>query len=265
MTHPAEAEFNPQAVRVIDKTHNQPPANDNVEPEPTPFDLIKHEIEDLFMEASNFCDGEAIADEATAAAITELHDRIHAAGKRADDLRVEEKAPLDEKVKALQAKYAPLISDTKAIKGKVVLGKEACQTLLTPWRTAKAKAASAEAARIAQEAAAATRAAQEAIRASSGNLGARVEAEELLAHSASLTKQAARADKQATTGTGLRTVWRAELVDMEAALDWWYGEKPEEFTALVQRLADSAVAAGVRKVPGFNVVEDKIATAGRAR
>lgn len=260
------AEFNPMATRAIEtaefpKDHNQP-ANDN---EPTPFDLIKQEIEDLFEEASNFCDGEAIADEATAAAITELHDRIHAAGKRADDMRVEEKAPLDEKVKALQAKYAPLISDTKAVKGKVVLGKEACQTLLTPWRTRIAAEKAAEAALAAERAAEATRIAQEAIRASSGNLAARVEAEELLAHAATVTKQAARADKAATTGTGLRTVWRAELVDIEAGLEWFYGERPEEFTALVQRLADEAVHRGVRKVPGFNVVEEKKAMTGMAK
>lgn len=253
----AALEFNPQAVRVIEaafpKTHNQP-ANDNLD--------VFEEINDLFDEAKNFADGEPIADEATAAAITKLYDGLHAAGKRADALRVEEKKPHDDAAAAVQAKFNPFIQPKK---GKVDLGKSALSDLLSVWRTAKAQAAAAEAARIAQEAATATLAAQEAIRQSSGNLEARVEAEELLADAKSLTKQAARADRQATTGTGLRTVWRAELVDMEAALDWWFGERPEEFTALVQRLADSAVAAGVRKVPGFVVHEEKVAMAGRAR
>lgn len=252
----AAIEFDPTAVRVIDKTHNQP-ANDN-----TPVDDIFTEINDLFAEATHWADGEPIADEATAAAITKLYDGLHAAGKRADELRIGEKKPLDEQVDAIQKRFNPFIQPKK---GKVDLGKSALSDLLTAWRTAKAKAAAAEAAAKAAAAQEATRLAQEAIRASAGNLAARVGAEELLAEAKSLEKSAARADKAATTGTGLRTVWRAELIDLEAALEWYFGEKPEEFTALVQRLADSAVAAGVRKVPGFKVVEDKVATAGRSR
>lgn len=256
----AAPDFDPTAIATIG--HNQPPANDN---EPSAFDLIKTEIEDLFETAKGFCDGEPIDSEELAAAITELHDRIHAAGKKADELRVEEKQPLDDQIKAIQAKYAPLISDTKSVKGKVVLGKEACQSLLTPWRTRIAQEKAAEAARIAKIAEDARLAAQEAIRASSGNLAAREEAEELLADAKKLERQAGRAEKEATTGTRLRTVYRAELVDLEAALEWYYGERPEEFTALIQRLADSAVAAGVRKIPGFRIVEDKVATAGRVK
>lgn len=253
------ATFNPYNHRTIGDNGGPPleeAANDN------PVDAVFAEINDLFAEAAHWADGEPIADEATAAAITKLYDGLHAAGKRADELRVAEKKPHDDGAAAVQAKFNPFIQPKK---GRVDLGKSALSDLLSVWRAAKAKAAAAEAARIAAEAAAATLAAQEAIRASSGNLAGRVEAEELLAHAAAVTKEAKRADKQATTGTGLRTVWRADLVDVNAALDWWFGERPEEFTALVQRLADSAVAAGVRKVPGFVVREEKVATAGRVR
>jgi hypothetical protein len=241
--------FNPLATAAIG--HNQPPA--------TPFDLIKQEIEDLFDEARHFCDGEAIADEATAAAITELHDRIHAAGSKADKLRVEEKAPLDEAVKAVQAKYAPLISDTKSAKGKVVLGKEACQTLLTPWRTAKALAAQKEAARIAEEAAEARRKADAAIQSSSGNLAAREEAEAVLADAKRLERGAKKADKAATTGTGLRTVYDVVLVDEESAMDWLWGRAKQEVLAVAQRNAEELVRSGARNVPGFRVDERKVA------
>lgn len=237
-------DFNPLAV----KGHNQPPPSD--------FDLIKQEIEDLFDEAKNWADGEPIASQEMHDAIERLRDSLHDAGKRADALRIEEKRPLDEQVAAVQAKYNPFIQPKK---GKVDLAKSALDALLTPWRTRIAAEKAAEAARVAEEAAAATRAAQEAIRASSGNLAAREEAEELLADAKRLEKTAARTFKSATTGTGLRTVWRAELADLEAALDWFFGEKPDEFTALVQRLADEAVRRGVRKVPGFNVVESKVA------
>jgi hypothetical protein len=187
-------------------------------------------------------------------AITALYDGLHDLGKKADEYRVEQKKPLDEQIKAIQDEFNPYIQPKK---GKVDRGKAALGDLLSAYRAAKAAAAKVEADRIAAEAAEARRKADEAIRASSGNLAAREEAEEQLAEAKKFEKSAARTFKAATTGTGLRTVWRAELVDVTAALDWFFGEKPEEFTALVQRLADEAVRAGVRKVPGFKVVEEK--------
>ena len=247
--------FDPLAVGLPPKDHNQT-ANDN---DQSAFDAIRQEIDDLFDTAKDFCDGEPIDSDAMAAVITELHDKIHDCGKRAEELRVAEKKPLDDQITAIQTKFHPLIGNTKAGKGKVVLGKEACQALLTPWRTAAAQKKAEEAAAAAAEAEAARRQATEAIRASSGNLAAREEAETLLADAKALERQAGRANKAATTGLGLRTVWRAELVDENAALDWFWGERPDAFRELIQRLADEAVRAGVRKVPGFAVVEEKVA------
>jgi hypothetical protein len=226
----------------------------------SPFEAIKQEIEDLFDEAKNWADGEAISSQAIHDQIEKLRDSIHDAGKRADALRVEEKKPLDDQVKAVQDKFNPLIQPKR---GKVDLAKSTLDALLTPWRTRVAAEKAAEAARKAAEAAAATLAAQEAIQASSGNLAAREEAEELLADAKSLAKTARRADKAATTGLGLRTVWDVTLVDEEAALDWAYGRAADEFRALAQKNAEEQVRAGVRSVPGFSVVERKVATAGR--
>lgn len=241
--------FDPTAIASHPIGHNQ-----------SPFDALKQELEDLFDEAKNFCDGEPIASEEMAAAITELHDRIHECGKRAEELRVDEKKPLDDQITAIQAKFHPLIGNTKAGKGKVVLGKEACQSLLTPWRTRVAQEKAAEAARVAAVAEAARVAAQEAIRASSGNLAARESAEELLADAKQLEKTAKRADKAATVGTGLRTVWKAVLEDEEAAMDWLWARAKEEVLAVAQRNADEVVRGGVRQVPGFKVVESKVAS-----
>lgn len=237
-------DFNPLAV----KGHNQPPPSD--------FDIIRQEIEDIFEEAKNFADGAPIASQEMHDAIERLRDSIHEAGKRADALRVEEKRPLDEKIKAIQDAYNPLIQPKR---GKVDLAKSALDALLTPWRTRIAQEKAAEAARVAEEAEAARRQATEAIRASSGNLAAREEAEELLADAKKLERQAGRANKAATTGLGLRTVWKAELVNLEAALDWFYGERPDAFRELIQSLADEAVRRGVRKVPGFAVSYQKVA------
>ncbi|WP_457659568.1 hypothetical protein [Sinorhizobium medicae] len=235
-------DFNPLAV----KGHNAPPPSD--------FDIIRQEIEDLYEEAKNWADGEPIQSQEMHDAIERLRESLHEAGKRADALRVEEKKPLDEQVKAIQDKFNPLIQPKR---GRVDMAKSALDALLTPYRTRIAQEKAAEAAKVAAEAEAARTAATEAIRASSGNLAAREEAEEKLADAKKLERQAGRANKAATTGLGLRTVWRAELVDEAAALDWWYGERPDAFRELIQSLADESVRRGVRKVPGFNVVEEK--------
>lgn len=244
-------DFDPTAIATIG--HNQ-----------SPFDAIKQEIEDLFLEASNFCDGEPIDSPELAAAITELHDKIHAAGQRADLQRTEEKKPLDEQVAAIQTKYHALIGNTKAGKGKVVLGKDACQSLLTPWRVRVAAEKQAEADRIAKEAADKLAAATAAIRESAGNLAARAEAEVALADANKLTKVAARNWKAATTGTGLRTVKIVTMVDEEQAMEWGWGRAPDEYKALAQQMAEAAVRGGMTAVPGFTVTEEKVAAAGRA-
>lgn len=249
----AQGDFNPMAVVNPGPGHNNPPA------EPTPFDLLKQEIEDLYSTAKDFCDGEPIDSEAMATVITELHDRIHECGKRAEALRVDEKKPLDDQIAAIQTKFHPLIGNTKAGKGKVILAKDACQTLLTPWRQKVAAEKAAEAKRIADEAAAAKAAADAAIQASSGNLAAREEAELLLADAKKLEKTAARTWKAATVGTGLVTRWVAVLVDPEKALDWAYGRAADEFLAVAQANADACVRGGLRAVPGFRVVEEKVA------
>lgn len=241
--------FDPTAIAGIGD--NQPPAS--------PFDDVRQEIEDLFDEAKNFCDGEPISSQPLADAITELHDRIHAAGQKADTLRTEEKKPLDDQIAAIQSRYHPLIGNTKAGKGKVVLGKEACQSLLTPWRTLLAKQKAEAAAKAAAEAEAARQAAQDAIRASSGNLAARADAEEQLAAAKRLEKSAARADKAAATGTGLRTVYDVTLVDEEQAMDWLWARAKEEVLAVAQRNAEEVVRGGARIVPGFRVEERKVA------
>lgn len=237
-------DFNPLAV----KGHNQPPPSD--------FDIIRQEIEDLYEEAKNFADGEPIASQEMHDAIEQLRTQLHDAGKRADALRVEEKKPLDDKIKAIQDAYNPLIQPKR---GRVDMAKSALDALLTPWRTRVAQEKAAESARVAAAAEAARRQATEAIRASSGNLAEREAAEELLADAKKLERQAGRANKAATTGTGLRTVWRAELVDEAAALDWFWGERPDAFRELIQSLADEAVRRGVRKIQGFVVRDEKVA------
>jgi len=238
------------------KTHNQPPAdNDNA---PTPFDLIKTEIEDLYDEAKNWADGEPIASQEMHDVIEKLHEMLHDAGKRADDARIKENEPFDAGKAEVQARYAPLISNTKSVKGKVVLGKEALAALLLPWRTrvAAEKAAIAAAAKIEADRIAAE--AQAAIRASSGNLEQREKAEELLAEAKQVERFAKRADKAATTGTGLSSRWVAVMTDEVAALDHYYPLETEAFRQLCEELARVDVSIGKRSIPGFEIREEKV-------
>lgn len=232
-------DFNPLAVI----GNNQPP-----------HVAIFSEIEDLYEEAKNFADGEPIDSQELADAITVLREAIHTAGKKADALRVEEKKPLDDQIKAIQDRYNVYIQPKR---GKVDKAKAALDDLLTPWRNRIAQEKAAEAAKAAAEAEAARLAAQEAIRTSSGNLAAREEAEELLADAKKLERTAKRADKAATVGTGLRTIWKAEIVSLEQALDWYYGERPDAFRELIQSMADTDVRNGVRKIQGFRVFDTK--------
>lgn len=234
-------DFDPLAVA----GHNAPPEV-----------AIFAEIDDLYEEARNFADGEPITSQEMADAITALREGIHEAGKRADALRVEAKRPHDEAAAAVQSLFNPYVQPKK---GRVDMAKSALDALLTPWRNRIAAEKAAEAARVAAEAEAARQRAQAAMQASAGNLAEREAAEELLADAKALEKTARRSEKSATTGLGLRTVWEAVLENEEVAMDWCWERARDEVLAVAQRNADELVRSGVRQVPGFRVVEKKVA------
>jgi len=220
----------------------------------TPFDEVTEEILSLYEEAKNWADGEPITTQKQCDALDVIDKALLDAGKKLDALRVEEKRPLDEQVQAIQDRYNPFIQPKK---GKVDLGKSALGDMLAAWRAAVAKKKE-EAARLAREEAdAKIAAATAAIRESSGNLAEREAAEELLKDAKQADRFAKRQDRAATTGTGLRTVWVAELQDESAALDWAYGRDHVRFKELVQQMANEAVRTGARSVPGFVVREEK--------
>lgn len=235
------------------------PANSNNPPPDEPPHVAAFQlIDDLFDEAKNFADGQAIDSDELHDAMTDLRDKLHEAGKVAEALRVAEKKPLDDKIAEIQSRFNPYV---QAKRGKVDMGKAAIDALTVAWRTKKAALAAAEAARVAKLAAEAEAAARAAMQASAGNLEARIIAEEQVDNAKAWGKAAARADKAATTGLGLRTVWVPVPVDGEAdkRLDWAYGRDPGRFEELVQQMAAEAVRANVRAIPGFVVEERKVA------
>jgi hypothetical protein len=230
--------------------HNQPPAD--------PFEAIKVHIEDLYLEAKNWLDGEPITTQAQADEVGRLLDMIREAEKAADEARKEENRPFDEGKAAVQAKYAPLIADTKAVRGKTVLAAEACKAALAPWRQEQERIKREAAEKAQQEAEAAARAAAEAARAAQADdLEAKERADAAIREAEQAQKVAARADKAATTGTGLRSYWTPTLTDGAAAARHYWTVNREACEAFFLSLAREDVRAGKRQIPGFDVIEER--------
>jgi hypothetical protein len=225
-------------------------------PPQSPFEAVKVHIEDLYSEARNFLDGEPITSNAMAQAVESLLDQIREAEKAADAARKDENRPFDDGKAEVQARYAPLISDTKAVKGMTVRAIEACKAALAPWRQEQermrqeeARKAREEADRKAAEAAALSRAADD--------LAARERAEQAVKEAEQAAKAASKADKAATTGTGLRPYFRPELVDGVEALRHYWKTRPDAMLAAAMALAKEDVQAGKRQIPGFLIVETR--------
>ena len=232
----------------------------------TPFDLIAEHLEGLIDEARNFADGEPVASQGQADAVSALIESLRIAAKDADAERVRENKPHDDAKAAVQAKYAPLIADPKnKSPGKVWKAIDALKAFLQPY-LAKLDAEKREAERVAREAAdKAAKDAADAMRAASANdLQAREEAEALIADAEAAQKaaKAAAGDKAHATGgsraMGLRSVWKAELKDAQIAAGFFWKRDPSVFNAFLQKLADEDVRYGKRSIPGFDVTETRV-------
>lgn len=246
------------------KTHNNPPVAVE-EVEPTPFEMSEVEIGDLYAEAKNWLDGEPVTSQEMADAISRLIDDLRKAHKLAEERRVEEKRPFDEGAAEVQARYAPLVADTKSVKGKTILAIEIAKKALAPWlqKLEEEKRAVAEAARkIADEK---LRAAQEALRASNADdLAKREAAEDMIRDAEKAEAAATRAEsdkahaKGGTKAMGLRSVWRAEMTDPRAAAAHYWTTRRADVDAFFQGLADADVRAGKRDIPGFLIAETRV-------
>jgi hypothetical protein len=225
----------------------------NNPPAPDPFGAIKADCDDLYAEAAPWLTGAPITTDEQAEEVDDLLRRARQAYEAAESQRLTEVAPLDEAKKAIQAKFHPLIGDTKAGKGSMIRLQEACKALLTPWRAKKAAAAAAAAEAARQEAQKQAAAAAQAARDASGDLEAAEAAEALLREAAQAQREAGRATKAATTGTGLRTTYVAVMTDRKAAVLHYMNRFQDDFLALTQRLADTDVRNGLRTIPGFDV------------
>lgn len=237
----------------------------NKGPELSPYERIKEKIESLYEEALAYLDGEAIATQGQADDVSNLMNMLRDAREEADEARKEENKPFDEGKAAVQAKYAPLIADTKSVKGKTVLAVEACKKALAPWlqKLDEEKRAAAEKARL--EAEEKQRIAQEAIRsAQAADLASREAAEQQLqeAKKAEAAAKKAEADRgRAGGGVGrkasLRTYYIAEIHDLKEFTRYVWANYQDDMRTYLNQRAQWMVDQGKRDIPGITVREDR--------
>jgi len=231
--------------------------------EPGPFDAIRIHIDDLYSEAKNFADGKPIETQGQADAVQSLMRQIQEAEKLADAERVKENDPFDKGKAEVQARYAPLIANTKAVKGKTVLAIEALKASLSPWLQRVADEQEAARQKAKAEADAAAQKAQDALRSAQG-LADKEQAESLADDAKAASRALSDAEKARPQASGygraatLRSVWKPNLSDVRQACRHYFTERPEAFEAVVQKLAEDDVRSGKRSIPGFNIIETKV-------
>jgi len=226
--------------------HNNPPNE---------FEIVEKEINDLYEAAKQWIDGEPIETQGQADQIDKLISMIKAAAKKAEEHRKYENTPFDEGKKAVQAKYAPLIADTKGVTGKAPLALRACLDTVTPWKQ-KVQAEKDEEARKARAIAdEKERKAQEAIRAAS--LEEREEAEKLLKAAQKATAKAKAISKDNVKG--MRTVWDIEVTDSVAMLRHYWSTQNYALVQYAEGLAKQDVRSGIRTIPGCEISPRKVA------
>lgn len=244
---------------------NRPP--EPINPEPTPFDVARDKIDQLYEEAALWLDGQPIASQEQADGLAALLRLMQDAAKRAEDARKAEVKPLDEAKAAIQARYAPLIGDTKAGKGKAVRAIDAMKTAQTAWLVHLDKQKQEAARKAREEAEQKAREAQESIRAADrANIVEMEAAERRIAEARAAADAAARAERDkagakgfAGRGVGLRTTYEPEVADVRAACRHYFVTRPEAFAAVCLQLAKEDFRRGLRDVPGIRCVERKTA------
>lgn len=233
--------------------HNNPPLST--------FDLAKQKIEDLYSEAKNWLDGEAIANQGQADEIQKLMRLIQAAEKEADEARKEEAKPHDDAKAEIQERYNTLIGKTKTVTGLTVRAIDACKKALAPWliKIEEENRRKAEEAR--KEAEEKQRIAMEAMRQRDGiDLEASERAEALVreakqaeadARHAANAKASAKGEGRAVT---LRDYYTPEITSMtDFARHVWTAHR-SDMEDFLNVMAAKIVASGARSgIPGVTV------------
>ena len=230
-------------------------------PNISPFEALTIDIDDLLLEARNWCDGEAATTQAQVDEIARLKDELADRAKLLEAERVTEKKPLDDQIAAIQDRFNVWLAPLKNKKpGKIPVALDALDAAKRPFLLAeeakleaKRAAARAEAQRLADEAAAKARAA------AAHDLTAREEAEAKVAEAEAAARAAKAADAERAhahgsgRAQGLRSRTVAQITDLNAAVRFYWTDDATPFRELVQRLADADARANRRAADGKGV------------
>lgn len=252
------------SVAIAEEANPRVVIGDNAPPpEPNPFDAIVTHLSDLLIEARNWADSTKVETQEQADTVGRLIGDLREGADAAEELRVAEKAPLDERIKEIQDRFNVWLAPLKnKIPGKVPTAISALEATVKPFLDAERKRLQDIADAAAKEAADKAAAAAEAIRQTDvSDLAGREAAEVLIAEASTAARAAssAAAAKPMMHGgsraKGLTATFTARLDDPRAALLHYWSANREPLIACLQGLAQADVDRKVRTIPGVFVVE----------
>ena len=250
--------------------HNGGPAIEAAEPaKPASWDALKLHLDELLEQVRGIT-GIEITEQAMADQAAQLLRDLQAAAKLADEARIAEKAPYDEAIKEIQDRFNAYIAPIKnKVPGLVSKAEVALKNQIAAWLRKldddkRAREAAAREAAVKAEAEA--REAHQAAR-QSDDLDQIDAAEDLMAAAEAAARDLKRVERESTAvkvdgakAVHLRSIWRAERIDGEGgkALSHYARTQPRRVIDFIQVLADEDVRAGIRLIPGFNVIEERV-------
>jgi len=241
---------------------------------------VETHVSDLLAEAANWGDGVAVVDQAQADAVGRLHRMLQEAATLVDGEAAKEKKPLNDAITEIAAWQNGYTAKglKKTPDGKLTKAIAATGNLSSAWlrklddeRREREKIAADLAHKAAQEAIALREEAK-----TTTDIAVMDRAEDALAEARSLIGLATSIGKDRVRAGGgdgframsLRSSWSAQINEEPGSWAQAYAHyktDPEfmvEFRALIQRWADRdcrTEAKRVRGIPGFNIVEEKVA------
>jgi hypothetical protein len=223
--------------------HNNPPA----------FEAFTMALDDAYMTAKDFLDGQPIETQEQADAVGRIVSEVKKLRKDMDAARAEEKRPHDEAAKAVQAKWKPSLERADTI---IDAAQRPLTTFLAKLAAAqmeRERLARAEADRLAQEAIAAQRQAE--------SLDDLERVNDLQKAADKAAKDAARAGKAKAhvagvdRAIGLRSYTVATVTNRRAALEWIMKNDPDALAEFVAEYARRN--APTRPMDGVEVTTER--------
>lgn len=222
--------------------HNNPPC---------PFAAMAAHINDLYELAEGALTGGEITTPERAGKIEELKNDLKKAVADAEKARKIEKEPHLEAGRVIDAKW-------KELTEKGTLAVKTANTALTPFLQKVQAEKDADKERLRKEAEAkAAEALQAFTTTAPTDLEARANAEQLAKEA---TKATATANKIDRSATGLRTTYRAEIVDYFKFGKWAWKNRNAEYAQFLESLAASEARGNRGQIPGLEIHIQKIAT-----